>query len=434
MNNNYNKNCEKQNLNRLQNKKHEKNICSTNFIYIKIYIIIILFLLFLLTNKKENNSIGTFKPKIDYDNSLTSLACSIQKYFGLNPLHKTLSLIDKLLEEKQPENVILLLFDGLGTRVMNKYLDKNSFLMKNLISEIYSVYPSSTAPCLKSIKTGLNPSEHGWLGYSIYVSPIDKIIDIFSDNEKGKYEVCKEFQKMKKEYYYNHKSITDLIKNNGKYFAYDFSDSPYNVDANIDNCFKRILDALKIKGKKYIFSLYPEPDNILHTNGAKSKIINETIQMINNKVEEYSKIILKHDKTLMIIIADHGHLMSAPEKISFSELYKYMKNNKIFIENRSPAFLVKPSYEKEFIKNFQNKFGKDFFLLSKQDILKYKIYGEYSINNKHKFFEESSGDFMAITKDNTNKVLFGEGDHNLASFHGGYSDEEICIPLIVISN
>ena len=433
MNNIYDKYRENKCFNSKENKKEKGYIYRKD--YIKVYIIIMLLLFFLLLNKEENYSLDSlFNPKIDYDNSLTSLACSIEKYFEINPLHKTLPLIDKLLEEKQPENVILLLFDGLGTRVMNKYLDKNSFLMKNLKSEIYSVYPSSTAPCLKSIKTGLNPSEHGWLGYSIYLPQIKKIIELFSDTEKGTFKINQDFQKIKKEYYYNHKTITDLIKGNGKYLAYDFSNYPYNVDTNIDKCFQRILDSLKNKGKKYIFSFYLEPDNILHIQGPKSQKINETIQKINAKVEEYSKLILKHEKTMMIIIADHGHLMSIPEKISFSELNKYLKTNKIFIENRSPAFLVKPSCKKEFIKAFKKKFGKSFYLLSKKDIVKYKIYGEYSINNMHKFFKESSGDFMAITKDNTNKLLFGEGDHNLASFHGGYSDDEIFIPLIVISN
>ena len=79
-----------------------------------------------------------FKPKIDYDNSLTSLACSIEKYFEINPLHKTMPYMDQLFEEKKPENVILLLVDGLGSKIMEKVLDKNDFLMKNMKKEFYS--------------------------------------------------------------------------------------------------------------------------------------------------------------------------------------------------------------------------------------------------------------------------------------------------------
>lgn len=237
--------------------------------------------------------------------------------------------------------------------------------------------------------------------------------------------------KLKNEYYYNKKTITDLIKNKGKYLAFDFSRSP---SQNIDIVFQRILETLNIKGKKYIFSFIPEPDNILHAKGFSSKKTFDVIKNLNDKIEEYSKIITKYNKTLMIIIADHGHLISKPKKIFNNILSKYLKTNKIFIENRSPAFLINHSYEKEFIKEFKKNFGKDFFLLSKKEILKYNIYGEYSFETKHNFFEESCGDFMAITKDSSNIVLIGEYDHDMASYHGGYSDEEIYIPLIIISS
>lgn len=107
---------------------------------IKIYFVIIIILCFIFITsiiKVDNTSKNlNFKPKIDYENSLTSLACSIEKYFEINPLHKTLPYIDKLFEEKLPENVILLLCDGLGSRIMKKVLDKNSFLIKNMKSEM----------------------------------------------------------------------------------------------------------------------------------------------------------------------------------------------------------------------------------------------------------------------------------------------------------
>lgn len=382
---------------------------------------------------ESNSNDSIFKPKIDYNNCLTNLACSIEKYFDIKPLHKTMPYIDKLFYQKKPEHVILLLIDGLGSKMMRKILDKNSFLLKNMKKEIFSVFPSSTASCLNTIKTGLNPSEHGWLGWSTYVPPIEKIINLYIDMEKGKEIKDQDFEKIKNKYY-NKKTITDLIKKEGKYLAFELNCFPYNIERNIDVVFKRILDTLKIQGKKYIFSYYKEPDEILHIKGPKSKDAIDEIKKINNKIEEYSKLILETEKTMMIIVSDHGHLLSNPKNISNSTIIKYLKNKKIFIENRSPAFLVKSSYEKEFKEEFNKNYGKDFFLLSKEEILENKIYGEYSFNSKHEFFEKSIGDFLAIPKDSSNKALFAESDHDMASFHGGYSDDEILIPLIVISN
>ena len=404
-------------------------------ISIKIFLIFIfIFSLKLIPNKIPIIDTSPFKPKIDYDNSLTSLACSIEKYFGLNPLHKTLPYIDNLFQEKQPQNVILLLVDGLGSKIMEKILDKNSFLLKNMKKEIYSMFPPTTATCLNSIKTGLNPSEHGWLGWSTYVPAINKIINLYNDNEKGTREKDKDFMEIKDKYYYNKKTITELINENNKYLAMELNCYPYNVDRNIDTVFQRILESLKIKGKKYIFSYYPEPDDVLHAKSHKSQSAIDEIKKINAKVEEYSKLILEHKNTMLIITADHGHFIPNKKKIVTHKISHYLRDKRVFIENRSPAFLVKQGNEKDFVQEFNKNFGNDFYLLSKKEILDYKLFGEYAEGNEHELFENSFGDFMAIAKDSSNKALLGEGDHGMASYHGGYSDDEIYLPLIVLSN
>ena len=404
-------------------------------ICLKIFIIFISALsLIIISNNIPKENTSSFKPKIDYDNSLTSLACSIEKYFGINPLHKTLPYIDNLFLEKKPENVILLLIDGLGSKIMEKILDKNSFLIKNMKKEIYSVFPPTTATCLNSIKTGLNPSEHGWLGWSTYVPVINKIINLYVNSEKGKREIDQDFVEIKDKYYYNKKTITELITEKDEYLAFELNCYPHNVDRNIDTVFQRILDTLKIKGKKYIFSYYPEPDDILHIKTHKSQEAINEIKKINSKVEKYSKLILEHENTMLIITSDHGHFIPNKKRITTHKINQYLRDKRVFIENRSPAFLVKQGSEQDFAREFKKNFGKDFYLLSKKEILDYKLYGEYSEGNKHELFENSFGDFMAISKDSGNKALLGETDHNMGSYHGGYSDDEIYIPLIVVSN
>ena len=56
----------------------------------------------------------------EYDNSIVSLASSIRRYFELDVYHNTLSDIDKILEEYKPKNVVVILFDGMGSRLIKK--------------------------------------------------------------------------------------------------------------------------------------------------------------------------------------------------------------------------------------------------------------------------------------------------------------------------
>ena len=139
--------------------------------------------------------------KINYNECLTNLSCSIRRYYGLDYKHSTLDYIDKLLEQKSPENVVVILFDGMGSRILDRVLDNDSFLIQNKYKDITSVFPTTTTAATTSVLTGLDPVEHGWLGWDMYIKPIDKTITLFLNTEKGKDEVCEEFLKVKSKFY-----------------------------------------------------------------------------------------------------------------------------------------------------------------------------------------------------------------------------------------
>ena len=375
-----------------------------------------------------------FKPKIDYDNCLTNVACSIQNYFEVPARHKGLPEIDKLFEEKKPENVILILCDGLGSRVMDQILKKDDFMMKNRVKEIYSTFPPTTAAGLTSTKTGLNPSEHGWIGWFTYIEPLKKIVKIYKDKAKDALLFGSgEFIKYK-EKYLTHKTVVEQIKEAGKYKAFETNCYPHNEEKNLDKVFQNILDKLKLEGKKYIFSYIGEPDHVLHDKGSNSSQAKKVIEKINQKVEEYSKKILQHKNTVIIMVADHGHIDGKDVDVKKKEYLKYTTNELSFIECRSPAYLVKKGKEEDFKKAFLKEFGNDFYLLSREEVLKHKLFGDYEEGKENPLFKSGLGDFMAITKGNSNKVLIGKGDSTNIGYHGGYSDREIFIPLIIISN
>ena len=124
------------------------------------------------------------KVKNNYQDCLTNIACSIRKYFGLAYHHQTNSYLDQLLEKKRPNNVVMILFDGMGSRILERSLDKDSFFLKSKVKDITTVFPATTTAATTSVKTGLNPVEHGWLGWNTYIEPIDKTITLFKNSEK----------------------------------------------------------------------------------------------------------------------------------------------------------------------------------------------------------------------------------------------------------
>lgn len=361
--------------------------------------------------------------KNNYNECLTNLACSIRKYFGLDYKHNTLEYIDSLLTENKPENVVLMLFDGMGANIIDRILDKNSFFIKNKYKNITTVFPATTTAATISVRTGLNPCEHGWIGWNVYLKPIDKIITLFKNKEKGKEEISQEFlniaDKMK-----NNTIVSD-INQKTNYRAVEFFPFGENAYENIDDMLTKIQLEINKPGKKFIYAYDDEPDHSMHKYGCDSLICQELIKERNGKVEEFCNNL---SNTLVIIVADHGHLNVENIYLNDFEELKNMLISPTSIEQRAISFRVKKEYLNEFSTLFNKLFGKYFKLYSKKEVLENNLFG---IGDKHEYFDSALGDYLAIAI--SNKCLVSDGDDAKVSHHAGYTDDEIYIPLIVIN-
>ena len=360
--------------------------------------------------------------KNNYNVCLTNVACSIRKYFDLDYKHNTLKEIDDILDNSNPQNVLLILFDGMGSRILDRTLDENSFLRKNKLKEITTIFPATTTAATTSITTGLNPCEHGYMGWNTYIKDIDKTIQLFLGCEKGKTVECSEFIENKPKF--EVKTITNEINNKGLYYSMDlfpFGENKYN---DLDDMFKKIEEEINKPGKKYIYAYDEEPDHTMHDFGPDSKEVKELIKIRNKKVEELcSKI---HD-TLVIVVADHGHVLVDNILLNdYPEIINLLERT-TSLEPRATSFKIKDGYHDEFVKKFNELFGNYYKLYTKEDVIKSKLFGD---GDTHPNFESALGDFIGIAY--TNKTLI-YNDVILKSHHAGYLDDEIYIPLIIIN-
>lgn len=361
--------------------------------------------------------------KNNYNECLTNLACSIQKYFGLNTKHNSIEYIDNLLNERQPKNVVVMLFDGMGSRILERNLEKNSFFVKNKIKEITTVFPATTTAATTSIRTGLNPIEHGWLGWNMYIAPINETITLFKNREKGKEAISNNFLRVKEKLV--QKTITDEINENTQYSAielFPFGENKYN---SLEEMLEVIKKECNKEGKKYIYAYDTEPDHTMHDFGPDDDEVKKLITIRNDKVEELCK---KLNDSIIIIIADHGH-----KKVEHIYLKNYPKIMEMLerttsIEQRAVSFKIKKEYKEQFVKEFDENFGKDFKLYSQSEIIKSHLFGD---GEENELFRDAIGDFISIAE-NSNKCIITDGDEVLKSQHAGYSADEIYVPLIVI--
>lgn len=93
----------------------------------------------------------------EYDRSGVSLIGSIAVFLGLDAPYGSLGSLDKLLQERAPRNIILMVLDGLGYTSLMENLPEYSFLRRNLFLELSSVFPSTTVAATASLRSGLPP-------------------------------------------------------------------------------------------------------------------------------------------------------------------------------------------------------------------------------------------------------------------------------------
>ena len=359
----------------------------------------------------------------NYNDCITNVACSVLKYFGQNYTHKTIKDIDEVLEKEQPKNVVVLLYDGMGYNLINRILKEKSFLRTNMKRSISSVCPATTTASTIAMQSGLNPCEHGWLGWDTYIPGFNKIVTLFPNTLKGEDTKAADYHVATK--YFPFKNVSDVINKDKKYLSREvspFGNVPYK---NLRDMNKKIIDLCNQSGKKYIYAYFEDPDSTLHMKGSKSFKTKHIFRKIDRSTKRLAK---KLKDTVLIVIADHGHIDTTPYIITqdYPDFAETLDGD-TWLEGRFCSFKVKD--EENFKKLFNKYFGKEFVLKTKQEIIDGQFFGT---GKEHKLFRKELGDYFALAT--SDKVLrYSMPHHIFKSSHAGLTEDEMRIPLIIVS-
>jgi len=363
----------------------------------------------------------------DYSNCLVNFSNSILSYCGAATHHTTLPQADVLLS-KNPRHLVVIVLDGLGISVLERYLPEDSFLRRHLVSEFSSVFPPTTTAALTSIESGLEPIEHGWLGWSLYFPEEDKVINAFYNTIKETDIQAAPYHAAQK--HFDYKSIYSQIgemQNVTVNRIYPFGKNAFPV---LDDWLKEIERVVKEeKERSFTLSYWGDPDYSLHQYGSQNEKVRFLVKDLDEKIENLCS---KLTDTLVFITADHGH--TDIENILLSDYPELtaMLVRPCAIEARSVSFFVKDGCLEDFKEMFLSLFGKDFILMTKQEVLEKKLFGTAGLDTdtlqKH---TASIGDFLAVAS-GSKALLWSEKSKQFKSHHAGITKEEMIIPLIAV--
>lgn len=359
----------------------------------------------------------------DYTNCIANLANSILEEFGIKEEgRQKLKILEQYLA-KGYENIVVILLDGMGKCIMEKNLDGDGFFNTHLKGTYSSVFPPTTVAATTSVMSGLHPCEHGWLGWDCYYPEIDKNVTVFLNTETGTDKQAADYPVAWT--YCGYESVVSKIRANGGE-AYEVT--PFAAPFPDD--FEKICEQIKAlcgkPGKKYIYSYWKEPDQIMHEKGCYGAEAKQMLRTLEKQVELLCEGL---ENTLIMVTADHGHMdskgVSLTEYPDITECLVRMPS----IEPRALNLFVKEERREQFESAFQKAFGDKFLLWTKEQILQSKIFGT---GREHPCFEEMLGDYLAIAVDNLSIYSTREEADFFVGVHAGLTEDEMTIPLIII--
>ena len=375
----------------------------------------------------------------NYNESILNTMSSIMKHYGLNTHYQELPLVKQALD-KNYQNVVLMVFDGMGIEMLKRNLKADDLLNREIKQHLTSVFPSTTTAAMTAYYSGKSPNEHGWLGWSLYFKEYGRCIDTFINTDSYSGEVINAPHAGHTLMPYQH--VLDQIEEatsktvrtymiEPDYINYQGHNTKIGVE-NAQQLFKEVEFLCKEEGSKFIFCYWPDPDKTMHSMGCYSDETVQKTQEINTLLDQLSH---RLTNTLFIVSADHG-LIDVEETTWLND---YPTLTECFlmppsIEKRAVSFFIKPESKTNFKEQFNKFFGNEFLLFTKEEAFEKNIFG---LGTSHSKTLDFVGDFLACatgTKVLGYQPMTQHKKFDFAATHAGLTKEEMLVPLILIES
>ena len=248
------------------------------------------------------------------------------------------------------KSVVLLVADGLGHLQLHREIAAgNAPNLSTLIASAHSssesvsyapltsVFPTTTVAALGSVNSGVTPSEHGLLSYTLYLPEFDMLAEMirwgplnrrisFSDPEfacepEGFFWAETMYARLqaggvRRTYavnpnYFAGTALTRMLHQSATY-------SGYISTSSLQPIVSRLL--ADTDETTYIYAYWPTVDTIAHVLGPQTAEHSAEVAALDFQIGRLIKSLPNRGDTLLLLTADHGHVDTTPEQnVAFAE-------------------------------------------------------------------------------------------------------------------
>ncbi|MFH1409704.1 MAG: alkaline phosphatase family protein [Nanoarchaeota archaeon] len=377
--------------------------------------------------------------KPDYEGgSIVNLMSSIAHRFKAKTGYPQLKKLPG--RELKAKNIILLVLDGIGHHYLKRFPD--SFLAQHMKGSMTSVFPSTTASCVTTFATGVAPQQHAitaWYmffkEYGVVAAPLTFVprfggipLDMLGLEMKELIDTPPLADRLKvKSYAILPKELTTssyskLLRGKSQFVRY----------TGLENFFRGIKRTVRLHNRrKFIYAYWPEFDGLSHAFGNSHGMTAAHFLVLDREVERLVKTL---KDTTIIMTADHGFMDTTPKEIILMKRHPKMAeclSIPLCGEPRAVYCYVRPDKKDQFERYVKEKLKEYCTLHTSQSLIKAGYFGKGKLHPK---LRDRIGDYVLLMKKNyiMKDALAGRKARAHRGNHGGISNEEMMVPLVVI--
>lgn len=339
-------------------------------------------------------------------------------------------------------NLILIVIDGLGYRYLMRQRAGDTF-HRFLRARMTSVFPSTTASAITVFLTGLAPQQHALTGWFSYFRELDRVVTVlpFTDRQGGENLSALGIDARE---LFDHRSVFELIETPSynvvpehiadSVFNLTHSEGaelrPYKSLTQFYATVKRIVS--EDTRWKYVYAYWPKLDSIAHDKGIHSRSAAAHYAELEAAFRGFIADI-EGSESMVIVTADHGMIDSGPRRVIELDAHPRLAETlalPLCGERRMAYCYVRAQMREQFERYVRSTLGDCATLYRSEELIKNGVFG---LGRPHPRLHERVGDYALIMKDNyvIKDWLPGEHRHVNIGTHGGVSEEEMYVPLIV---
>jgi hypothetical protein len=350
------------------------------------------------------------------------------------------------------DHVVLAFVDGLGWNHFQRVRDDHSFLARlakrATVTPLTAGYPSATAAAVSTIHTGCQPVEHGILGWNTYVEALGGYVQAlpFADYNRTPLGEVRDDP-----------DPTALIDERTHYERLDadsllvqpegIGGNPYDVQVNrgaelinYDNAAQavyRVRERLERAEKPtYCYCYLPNVDALSHAAGVIHEETDAQLGSISHAIER--EIVEKlapgvAERTLLLLIADHGEIDSVPEKridIDTLDIDAHLQRDEngepipVLGSPRNLQFHAREGHRDKLCAELETGLeALDPLVFDRDQIIDEELFGDREPSEQ---FEQRCPDLLVVPR---NGFVGDESQLSKVGMHGGLHPDEMLVPF-----